>query len=104
MNTAKVMMVRIYLTDNYANIKTLLKRLHDWEKVRGVTVFEAMAGFGPPGFENAYAHDISIPIVVEFFDDAEKIAKVLDDLSGFIAAEHIVTWEAQLVSSSKGVA
>lgn len=33
---SEVTMVRIYLTEGEAQLKTLIKRLHDWEKLRGV--------------------------------------------------------------------
>ena len=44
MNTLDVTFVRIYLTEGEGRMEGLLKRLHDEEKVQGVTVFR---GFSP---------------------------------------------------------
>ena len=102
MKQIQIVMVRIYLTDDQAKINTLLKRLKDWEKVRGVTVFEALTGFGRSGLPLPRP-GVPIPIVVEFFEETDKVEKILEDISGFIDSEHIVTWPAQLILDSKGV-
>ena len=39
MNMTEVTMVRIYLSEKNNQLDNLIKRLHDWEKVRGVSVF-----------------------------------------------------------------
>ena len=49
MNTIEISFVRIYLTEGEGCMKGLLKRLHDEEKVRGVTVFRGISGFGKSG-------------------------------------------------------
>ncbi|MGD8811328.1 MAG: DUF190 domain-containing protein, partial [Thioalkalispiraceae bacterium] len=49
-------MVRIYLNEGEGQLKGFLKRLHDWEKVRGVTVFRGISGFGDSGV----VHDTSL--------------------------------------------
>ncbi len=99
MNHKPVTMVRIYLTEGEAQLKTLMKRLHDWEKVSGVTVFRGISGFG----ESGIIHDsglvdlsLNLPIVVEFFDAPDKTRAILEHLNEFIKPGHIVTWEAQV--------
>ena len=49
MKTTEVMVVRIYLSEKEGQLEILLRRLHDWEKVRGVTVFRGISGFGGSG-------------------------------------------------------
>ena len=44
MKTIDVTMVRIYLTESQRILDTLLKQLHDEEKVMGVTVFRGISG------------------------------------------------------------
>ena len=46
MKHSDVTMVRVYLTEAGKTLKTLLTKLHDEEKVRGVTVFRGISGFG----------------------------------------------------------
>jgi len=93
-----VTVVRIYLSEEKAHLEQLLKRLHDWEKISGVTVFRGISGYG----ENGEIHtgallDISLnlPVVVEFFDKPEKIDEVLDHLSSTIDPSHIICWSAE---------
>ena len=44
MKHSDVTLVRIYLTEGEKLMKTLLAKLHDEEKVRGVTVFRGISG------------------------------------------------------------
>lgn len=107
MNSITITMVKIYLTEDEGRIDTLVKRLHDWEKIRGVTVYRAISGFGKSGalHSSRFADmSLNLPVVVEFFDEPQKIELVLEHLSGFIDSEHIVFWNANLVVGSKGTA
>lgn len=93
----EITMVRVYLTENKAHLDTLLKRLQDWEKVSGVTVFRAISGFGESGkIHTASLMDMSLdlPVVVEFFDEPDKVEEIISHLSKEISANHIVQWNA----------
>ena len=97
MNTTEVTVVRIYLSEQEAQLDTLLRRLHDWEKVRGVTVFRGISGFGGSGeLHSARLMDLSLnlPVVVEFFDTPDKVAAILEHLNATIKPGHIVHWKA----------
>ena len=93
MNNNQVTMVRIYLTEGEAQLKSLLKRLRNWEKLRGVTVFRGISGYGDSGVIHG-ADIIDLPLVVEFFDDPEKIKVIIEHLNETIKPGHIVTWSA----------
>lgn len=56
-------MLGIYLNSDDMSINVLMKRLQVWEKVRGVTVFEALTGFGQSGLAAPH-RDLPFPIVV----------------------------------------
>lgn len=93
----EITMVRVYLTENKAHLDTLLKRLQDWERVSGVTVFRAISGFGESGkIHTASLMDMSLdlPVVVEFFDEPDKVEEIIEHLSKEIPANHIVQWNA----------
>ncbi len=97
MRTEAVTIVRIYLTEGEGHLDTLIKRLHDWGKIRGVTVFHGSAGFGPSGV----MHPISslpvsgnLPVVVEFFDTPAKVEEILEILSHIIKPGRVVCWPA----------
>lgn len=96
-----VTMVRIYLTEGEAQLKTLMKRLRDWEKVSGVTVFRGISGFGESGvIHESGLIDLSLnlPIVVEFYDEPDKAAEIIEHLNEFIKPGHMVTWDARVNS------
>lgn len=94
-----VTVVRIYLTEGEKLMKTLLARLHDEEKVRGVTVFRGISGFGRSGvMHSSTLLDLSLdmPIVVEFFDEPEKVKRILAHLKPILPVGHVISWQAQV--------
>lgn len=96
-STNSITMVRIYLTEGEAQLKNLIKQLHDWDKLKGVTVFRGIAGYGESGeILGADLMDLSLnlPVVVEFFDSPEKVEKIIEHLNSFIKPGHIVSWPA----------
>ena len=98
---SNITIVRIYLTEGEAQLKTLIKRLRDWEKLRGLTVFRGITGFGESGvIHGAEIVDLSLnlPVVVEFFDDQEKIDEIWNHLQEIIKPGHMVRWNAEINS------
>lgn len=96
---SKVTVARIYLSEGRRRLDTLLARLHDQEQVRGVTVFRGISGFGASGrIHEARLLDLSLdlPLVVEFFDRPERVARILEDLKDLIEPGHAITWDADL--------
>lgn len=100
MKSIEVTVARIYLSEAEAKLNPLIKRLHDWEKVRGVTIFRGISGFGPSGvMHTASLLDLSLdlPVVVEFFDEPARVETILEHLSTMINPGHIVHWRASMV-------
>ena len=94
-----VTVVRIYLSEKESRLDKLLRFLHDEEQVRGVTAFRGIAGFGASGeLHTARTLDIALdlPIVVEFFDTTEKVARILADLRERVDVNHVISWDARL--------
>lgn len=93
-----VRFVRVYLTE-HDKYQRLIGHLHDDEKVRGVTVFRGIAGFGKSGhMHSAQLLDtrLDLPIVIEFFDSPERVAEIIEHLGKLVEPGHIVSWSAQL--------
>ena len=94
-------MVRVYLTEAEVHLKSLIKRLNDWGKVRGVTVFRGIAGFGQSGKVHSStlldnADDSQLPVIIEFFDEPAKVNALLEYLNNLVEPGHIVSWPATL--------
>ena len=99
MKHSDVTMVRIYLTEGEQLIKKLLAKLHDEEKVRGVTVFRGVSGFGKSGVvHSSTLLDLSLdlPVVIEFFDAPDKVRRILSHLKDLLPPGHVVSWPAQV--------
>lgn len=99
MSFTKVTMVRVYLTEAEGHLAALMKKLHDEEKVRGVTVFRGISGFGKSGkMHSSTLLDLSLdlPVVVEFFDTPQKVEAILKHLKGSVEPGHIVCWPAEI--------
>jgi len=99
MNLSEVTIVRIYLTEGETQLNSLVKRLRDWEKLRGVTVFRGIAGFGHTGvMHGMQLADLSLnmPIVIEFFDTPDKINEILTHLELVVPIGHLVKWTAEV--------
>lgn len=97
MTVSEITMVRIYLTEAGELQKTLLAKLHDEEKVRGVTVFRGVSGFGRSGkVHSSTLLDLSLdlPLVIEFFDTPEKVKRILAHLRKILPPGHVVSWNA----------
>lgn len=99
MSGSEVTMVRVYLTEAGGRLKGLLEKLHDEEKVRGVTVFRGISGFGKSGkVHSSTLLDLSmdLPVVVEFFDAPNKVENILQHLGSTFEPGHIVSWSARV--------
>jgi hypothetical protein len=99
MNMREVTMVRIYLTEAEHKLNALLERLHDKEKVQGVTVFRGVSGFGKSGkVHSSSLLDLSmdLPVVIEFFDEPQKVSEILEHLAPELEPGHVVSWEAMV--------
>jgi PII-like signaling protein len=99
MKMHKVSMVRIYLTEGEGLAQKLFQRLHDQEQLRGVTLFRAISGFGRSGqIHSATLLDTSLnlPLILEFFDDPERVDVVLEHIQDNIQPGHLVRWTAEI--------
>ena len=93
-----VTVVRIYLTERQG-LTELMAYLHDESKVRGVTVFRAISGFGKSGvMHSSRVLDtaLDLPLVVEFFDQPDKVREILQRLNALVEPGHVITWSAEL--------
>jgi PII-like signaling protein len=96
MKSVEVTVVRIYLVESSNILSKVLEYLHHEVKVRGVSVFRAVSGFGDSGEHTSRLIDLSVslPITIEFFDLPEKAKTAIEYLSGILKPEHMIFWTA----------
>ena len=93
----KVTVARIYVTEGKHIHEQIFQRLHDDHKVKGVTVYRGITGFGKSGeTHSSTLLDLSfdMPVVVEFFDSDTNVKTALDSISDLIAPGHVLTFAA----------
>lgn len=97
MKTIDVIFARIYITESSDLLNTILNYLKNEAKIRGISVFRAISGFGDSGDHTASLVELSLdlPLAIEFFDSELKIEPALEHLSNIIKHEHIVFWKAK---------
>ena len=99
MSSVEMIMVRVYLSEESAHLEQLMTLLHDVDKVKGVTVFRGIEGYGDSGHvhtSNIVGLSLNLPVVVEFFDESEKIMKIIKHLEVNIKPGHIVYWPVKV--------
>ena len=93
-----VTVVRIYTVEGASIIAQIMQYLKDEAKVRGASIFRAVNGFGDSGSQHSSSildWSVSLPLVIEFFDEKDKIMPILDHLSSIVKKEHIVFYNAK---------
>lgn len=93
-------MVRVYTLEAEKNIHSIIKYLHDTVKVKGVTVFRGVSGFGSSGeihTSSLLTLSLNLPLVIEFFDEKERIDEILSYLKSRIETGHITSWPIDVI-------
>lgn len=96
MKTLDVIVVRIYITESSHLLNEIVSYLKTKAKMRGVSVFRAISGFGTTGDHTASLLDLSLdlPLAIEFFDQKDKVDVALQHLNDTVKPEHIIFWNA----------
>ena len=93
-----ITMVRIYLSEGRDHFEHVVKWLHDDGRVKGVSVFRAIEGFGEDGemkTTSLMSLSLELPVVIEFFGDIDIVRDVLEQVQTLVKVDHIVSWPAQ---------
>lgn len=97
MKVIDIVMVRVYITESSHLLNKIVDYLKNEAKIRGVSVFRAISGFGETGDHATSLLDLSLnlPLAIEFFDSKNKIEPALEYLNSLIKHEHIIFWDAK---------
>ncbi|HEU0197636.1 MAG TPA: DUF190 domain-containing protein [Nevskiaceae bacterium] len=99
-----VKFARIYITEGKRDtddgnlFRALFKTLRETHRIHAMTVFRGVSGFGARG--QVHASDLlrltaDLPLVLEFFDEPDKVDAAIENLSPHLVPGHIVTWMAE---------
>ena len=94
----KITVARIYVTEGQHVHEKIFERLHDEHKVKGVTMFRGVAGFGESGkthSSNFLDMSFDMPVVVEFFDEEEKVQQAIESLTDLTSSCRVITFAAE---------
>ena len=94
----KITVARIYVTEGQHVHEKIFERLHDEHKIKGVTMFRGVAGFGESGETHSSSLlelSFDMPVVVEFFDKETKVREALESLKDLTLSCRIITFAAE---------
>ncbi|MDD5034537.1 MAG: DUF190 domain-containing protein [Methylococcaceae bacterium] len=97
MKTETVTMARIYLREQEHLLEKVVKYLHDESGIAGLTVLRGIEGYsGSAQTYPAFLIDLSLdlPLVIEFFDEPDRVDAVIHSLVRRFPLSHIVSWTA----------
>ncbi len=97
MTQQRVTIARIYIREGEHLLNRVLNFLRKEENVAGVTVLRGIAGYSDAGeWHTASLIDLALdlPLVIEFFDEPERIEMVIDRLQQRLPVAHVISWPA----------
>ncbi len=97
-------MVRIYVLEgerrhHKSMADQIFDRLHQEHRIKGVTQFRGIAGFGSHGVVHHIdlAHiNAHLPLVIEFFDTTDVVNEALVWIRDLVDSDKIVTWKIEV--------
>lgn len=99
-----VKFARVYITEGRRDpddgnlFRVLFRILRDTHRIHAMTVFRGVSGFGQRGM--VHASDLlrltaDLPLVLEFFDDPDKVDAAIEAIAPHLVPGHILTWMAE---------
>ncbi len=97
MNSKPVMIARIYTLEGHDHLNQVLEILREEENIIGVTAMRGIAGYGTSGTihtSSLLTMSLELPIIIEFYDEADKVRHAIEKLKTRLDLKHIVSWLA----------
>lgn len=95
----QVKVTRVYLSEDSPVLNELFEYLQK-ESFHGATIFRGVKGFSKKGkTREARFLDmhLDLPMVLEFFDEPEKVDKILHLFKEKISQGHVLQWLAEVI-------
>ena len=97
MSSRQVTIARVHTLEGHDHLNGVLDILRDEEKIIGVTVVRGIAGYGVSGIIHTSSLlnlSLELPLIIEFYDDTEKVEKAIEKLKSRLDLKHIISWPA----------
>lgn len=97
MSATEITIARIYTMEGHDQLNQALDILRDEEKIIGVTVIRGIAGMGASRevhTASLLALSLELPLIIEFYDEPQKVQKAIHELKARLDFKHIVSWPA----------
>lgn len=97
MSDRAITIAHIYTLEGHDHLNKVLDILRDKEHIAGVTVIRGVAGFGATReihTSSLLSLSLELPLIIEFYDEPEKVTKAIETLKTKLDLKHIVSWSA----------
>ena len=97
MRSREITVARVYTLEGHDHLNQALDILRDEEKIIGVTAIRGIAGYGASGVIHTSSLlnlSLELPIILEFYDEPEKVNRAIEKLKSRLDLKHIVSWSA----------
>lgn len=97
MSKRPVIIARVYTLEGHDHLNQVLDILQNQQKIAGVTVIRGVAGIGASGemhTSSLLSLSLELPLVIEFFDQPDKVENAITQLKSQLDLKHIVSWAA----------
>lgn len=91
-------MARVYLSEESHVLDDVLDYLRNDANLSGYSVFRAIRGKGRTGEKASRLLDVSLdlPVIIEFFDEKEKVEVIIEHLHPLVSSHHIAYWDVKV--------
>ena len=98
MSNKEVTVARFFtLEGRHDQLNKALDILRDEQHIYGVTVTRGIAGFGADRSvrtSSLLELSLELPLIIEFYDEPEKVASAIEVLKARLGLKHVITWQA----------
>jgi PII-like signaling protein len=98
MKKQTVTVARVYTLEGHDHLNKAIKILQQQCHIAGVTIIRGIAGIGDSGdihTSSILSLSLELPLVIEFYDQPDKVEQAIFELKHQLNLEHIVTWPAE---------
>lgn len=91
----EISIARVYTLEGHNHLNQLLTILRDEEHILGATIMRGIAGFGVSKeihTSSLLNLSLELPLIIEFYDETDKVMKTIEKLKSRLALKHIISW------------